>query len=100
MPYTLTFTGDFFHVADFIRGLDDLVKTTNAQVSVNGRLITVDAFSLAPSQSHGFAKLQASFSVTTYLTPPEQGLTGGATPSGPAPTATATPTAATIGGAP
>jgi Tfp pilus assembly protein PilO len=99
MPYTLNFTGSFFHVADFIHGLDNLVKTTNANVSVDGRLLTVNSFSLAPSEE-GFPKLAASFSVTTYLTPPEQGLTGGATPSGPAPTATATPASSTIGGTP
>lgn len=99
MPYTLNFTGDFFHVADFIHGLDNLVKTTNAKVSVDGRLLTVNSFSLAPSEE-GFPQLAATFSVTTYLTPPEQGLTGGATPSGPAPTATATPASSTIGGTP
>lgn len=99
MPYTLNFTGNFFQVANFIHGLDNLVKTTNAKVSVNGRLLTVNSFSLSPSQE-GFPKLAVSFSVTTYLTPPEQGLTGGATPSGPAPTATATPASATIGGTP
>lgn len=99
MPYTLTFTGDFFHVADFIHGLDNLVKTTNSKVSVDGRLITINGFSLAAGPQ-GFPSLQASFSVTTYLTPPEQGLTAGATPAGPAPTTTATPTADTTGGAP
>jgi Tfp pilus assembly protein PilO len=99
MPYTLNFSGNFFQIANFIRGIDNLVKTTNAKVSVNGRLLTVNAFSIAPSEE-GLPKLAVSFSVTTYLTPPEQGLTGGATPSGPAPTATASPTAATIGGTP
>ncbi|MGN6253902.1 MAG: type 4a pilus biogenesis protein PilO [Solirubrobacterales bacterium] len=99
MPYSLSFTGSFFHVADFIHGLDNLVKTTNAKVAVDGRLLTINSFSLTAA-SEGFPNLQASFSVTTYLTPPEQGLTGGATPSGPAPTATATPTAATTGGTP
>jgi Tfp pilus assembly protein PilO len=100
MPYTLTFTGDFFHVAAFIRGLDNLVKTTNSNVSVDGRLITVNSFSLSPAQSG--SGLQASFSVTTYLTPPEQGLTAGATPSGPAPgeLATGTQASATVGGTP
>jgi Tfp pilus assembly protein PilO len=99
MPYTLKFSGNFYHVATFIHGLDDLVKTTNAKVSVDGRLITVNSFELSESEK-GFPRLEASFSVTTYLTPPEQGLTGGATPAGPAPTATATPTASTIGGTP
>jgi Tfp pilus assembly protein PilO len=99
MPYTVNFSGSFFHISDFINGLDNLVKTTNAKVSVDGRLITVNSFELSEAED-GFPRLHASFSVTTYLTPPEQGLTGGATASGPAPTATATPTASTIGGTP
>jgi Tfp pilus assembly protein PilO len=99
MPYTLNFTGNFFEIADFIHGLDELVKTANAKVAVTGRLITVNSFSLKAAPE-GFPRLQATFSVTTFLTPPEQGLTAGATPSGPAPTATATPAAATIGGTP
>jgi Tfp pilus assembly protein PilO len=99
MPYTLTFTGDFFQIADFIHGLDQLVKTTNSKVSVDGRLITVNSFSLSPSETGGAGALSASFSVTTYLTPPEQGITAGATPAGPA-TATATPASAMIGETP
>jgi Tfp pilus assembly protein PilO len=83
MPYSLSFEGDFFAIADFIDGLDDLVKTTNEDVAVDGRLITVDSFSLASSAAGGFPRLQASFSVTTYLIPPGQGLTGGASAAGP-----------------
>lgn len=99
MPYELTFSGSFFHLADFIRGLDSLVKTNKGQVKVDGRLLTINSFSLAPDPGKGFPALQASFSVTTYLTPPEQGVTGGATPSAPEPGA-ATPASTTIGGAP
>jgi Tfp pilus assembly protein PilO len=101
MPYTLTFSGNFFQISGFIHGLDDLVKTTNSDVSVDGRLITVNSFSLVPAPGE-FPKLQASFSVTTYLTPPEQGLTAGVTPSGPTSESltTATQTATTIGGTP
>jgi type II secretory pathway pseudopilin PulG len=98
MPYTLSFRGDFFHVADFIRGLDSLVKTTNGKVAVNGRLLTVNGFSLAAAQS-GFPTLEATFNVTTYLTPPSQGVTGGATPAAPAASA-ATPASTTLGGTP
>jgi Tfp pilus assembly protein PilO len=82
MPYELTFEGTFFKIAKFIEGLDDLVKTTNADVAVDGRLITVDSFSLEPG-GDGFPTLLGSFTVTTYLTPPGQGLTGGASPAGP-----------------
>jgi Tfp pilus assembly protein PilO len=97
MPYTLTFDGGFFEIADFIKGLDELVKTTNEKVAVDGRLITIDSFSLSPDPNGRFPALEASFSVTTYLTPPDQGVTAGATPVSPA---TATPVATTTGGAP
>jgi Tfp pilus assembly protein PilO len=99
MPYTLTFSGNFFHIADFIKGLDSLVKTENSRVSVDGRLITIDGFSLAPDPVGGFPALQATFEVTTYLTPPSQGVTAGATPAAPAPGA-ATPASTTTGGRP
>ncbi len=98
MPYELSFSGSFFHIADFIRGLDSLVKTRNARVAVDGRLITINGFSLAAGPK-GFPGLKASFSVTTYLPPPGQGASGGATPSAPAPSA-ATPASTTTGGAP
>lgn len=82
MPYTLTFQGDFFKIADFIEKLDNLVKTSNEDVAVDGRLITVNSFSLTPSSSEGISSLEATFSVTTYLTPPGQGLLAGAAPTG------------------
>lgn len=96
MPYTLTFDGDFFRIADFIKGLDSLVATKDGQVAVDGRLMTVDGFSLVPGEG-GFPQLTATFAVTTYLTPPEQGVTGGATPESPS---GAAPVATTTGGAP
>lgn len=99
MPYSLTFEGNFFHIADFIKGLDSLVKTKNEQVSVNGRLLTIDGFKLDADKNSGFPSLQATFGVTTYLTPPGQGTTAGATPSAPA-AATATPASTTLGGTP
>jgi Tfp pilus assembly protein PilO len=99
MPYTLSFEGSFFQIADFIRGLDSLVKTKSSQVSVDGRLVTIDGFSLAPAEDGGSTYLEASFEVTTYLTPPEQGVTAGATPAAPAPAA-ATPASTTTGGTP
>jgi len=99
MPYTLTFDGGFFQIADFIKGLDSLVKTDREGVLVDGRLLTIDGFSLSADQESGFPALEASFSVTTYLTPPNEGVTGGATPESPA-GEIATPAATTTGGAP
>jgi len=98
MPYEVSFDGDFFEIADFIEGLDKLVKTKEDTVTVDGRLVTIDSFSLEADASKGFPALQASFSLTTYLTPPSEGSTE-TTPGAAAP-ATATPAATTTGGAP
>jgi Tfp pilus assembly protein PilO len=96
MPYEVTFDGDFFEIAGFIEGLDSLVKTGSGEVKVDGRLVTIDGFTLTPDPKDGFPALQASFSLTTYLTPPGEG----GTESVPLPTTTATPAAATTGETP
>lgn len=96
MPYTVTFDGNFFQIANFIKGIDSLVKTSDEEVAVDGRLVTVDGFALEADPERGFPALQASFALTTYLTPPGEGVTGGATPSAPG-TATLTPAATTTG---
>lgn len=98
MPYTLKFKGSFFHLADFIHGLDSLVKTKNSEVDVTGRLITISGFNLKGDSTKGFPHLEAEFTVTTFLVPPEQGITGGASPTSPAPATTQVST--TIGGTP
>lgn len=85
MPYSLSFSGSFFHIANFMQGIDSLVNPGGSDVGVDGRLVTLDGFSLAANPEHGFPYLDASFSVTTYLTPPSQGVTAGATPTAPAP---------------
>lgn len=92
MPYTLDFSGSFFQVADFIKDINSLVETGDG-FAVDGRLVTVDGFALTPIGEEGEAQLQASFAVTTYVTPPSQGVTAGATATAPAP-GTATPAAA------
>jgi Tfp pilus assembly protein PilO len=98
MPYSLKFKGSFFRLAEFIHGLDSLVKTENSEVDVTGRLITIDGFSLKPDSNKGFPFLEANFSVTTFLVPPAQGVTGGASPSSPEPATTQVAT--TTGGTP
>jgi Tfp pilus assembly protein PilO len=94
MPYSLTFRGSFFGIARFIGEVDGLVRSGKAAMKVNGRLVTINGFSLATGSTEsgggaesdpgGQTELQASFNVTTYLTPPGQGITLGATPNAPA----------------
>ncbi len=95
MPYTLDFEGGFFDITKFINSIDDLVTTgTDGKVDVHGRLVTIDSFSLTPIGSSGGKEaagsatgaLSADFAVSTYVTPPGQGLTAGATAAGPSET--------------
>ncbi len=81
--YKLNFSGDFFNVSSFVQGLDRMVSDTGGRVVVDGRLTTIDGFALTADKKDGLPKLNASFIVTTFLTPPEQGLTAGATPTAP-----------------
>jgi Tfp pilus assembly protein PilO len=80
MPYKLSFSGSFFQIADFIAGIDSLVHGSGEQVDVEGRLVTLNGFALTEEQERGFPYLNASFSVTTYLTPPGQEAAAVATP--------------------
>jgi hypothetical protein len=96
LKYTLTFQGDFFHIADFMQAADRLVGSSDGRVVVDGRLSTVNGFSLSPGDG---AALTATLSVTTYTTPQDQGLTAGATPSGPSNLPSDTPQLASQEGA-
>lgn len=87
LPYTLKFRGGFFDIANFIGGVDDLVQPTDSglRLTPDGRLFTVDGFVLNGGHPGSSPELKASFAVTTYATPADQGLTLGASPSAPAP---------------
>ncbi len=80
--FTLTFQGNFFHLADLLRRLQAFVKVNNSHVSVGGRLITLNAITLGAASS-GFPAMDTTISATTYLVPASQGLTNGASPSSP-----------------
>lgn len=90
MPYSLSFSGDFFQVADFIKEIDSLVHTGNSKVAVDGRLVTLDGFALNADPELDFPHLDATFAVTTYVTPPNEGITAGASPTAPAPSTAVT----------
>ena len=94
LNYELTFAGHFFDTADFIAGVDKLINLrSGGQVAADGRLLTIDGFSMVGDPDQGFPMLEASFVVNAYATPSSQGLTLGASPAAPAPTVPgATPT--------
>jgi hypothetical protein len=99
-PFTFTFQGNFFHLADFLGRLQRFVTMGDQQLSVSGRLMTLNAISLGPG-SAGFPQITATISATTFLLPASQGLLNGATPAGPSSTGTQTvSTPATTSAAP
>jgi Type II secretion system (T2SS), protein M len=88
-PFTFTFGGNFFHLANFLGRLQRFVQASNQRLSVSGRLMTLNSISLG-SGSSGFPQISATISATTYLLPASEGLLNGATPGGPAPSGTQT----------
>lgn len=85
-PYTLMLRGGYFDVANFIGKVDGLVSpvASGTQVAPDGRLMTINGFSLELSGVGPSPDLKANFLVTTYSTG-DQGLTLGASPTAPAP---------------
>jgi hypothetical protein len=96
-----TFTGSFFELADFFHRLKRFVYADGEQVRVRGRLMTIDGVSYETSPET-FPALAAKVNATVYLSPKAQGVTAGATPSGPAPAPGSAPvsTASTDSGSP
>lgn len=85
-PFSFTFRGSFFHLADFFSRLERFVTAGSHGIAVRGRLLTLDSVTLTP-QSSGFPQIEATVSATAYLLPSAQGLAAGASPAGPAPAA-------------
>jgi hypothetical protein len=86
VPLELEFVGDFFNLEDFFHRVKRFVRVANADVVVSGRLITIEGVRWS-SDVEIFPKIRAEITATVYLSPKAQGVTAGATPQGPAPTA-------------
>jgi hypothetical protein len=80
--FNFTFRGNFFHLSDFFNRIQQFVTTAQNQISISGRLMTVNAISLTPD-TEGWPKIDAAVSATTYLMPPDPNPLGGPTPASP-----------------
>jgi Type II secretion system (T2SS), protein M len=104
MPFTFVFNGSFvdlYHLFQQLNGFT--VRTSSGDLQVTGRLLTIQSTKLAPVTSSGAGKgsaqqLTGTITATAYVLPATQGLTGGATATGPV-GATTTQTASTTAGA-
>ena len=83
MPFSFNFEGKFFSLSDFMSHLERFVSVRNDRIDVTGRLLVLESLLLEPGEE-GFPNIDASIGATSYLLPASQGLTGGATPEGPA----------------
>jgi len=105
VPLSLDFSGNFFDLAAFFHRLKRYVETSENDILVRGRLMTVEAVEFK-SDAESFPKVSATLTANVYLAPLNEGTTAGAAPTGPgttpalveqpadgsvAPTATATP---------
>jgi type IV pilus assembly PilO-like protein len=76
LPFEYKFKGDFFHLGSLIHNVSRLVQSRNREVSISGRLVVIQGFSMTRGK--------VSIIATTYMLPADQGLFGGASPAGPA----------------
>ncbi len=83
MPFSFEFVGSFFRLEDFFNRVTAFTDVTPAgNLVVRGRLLSIDSFELKAAPA-GFPKVAASVKATAYVLPLGQGLTAGATASGP-----------------
>jgi len=97
MPFTFVFNGGFENLYNLFQQLDGFaLRTTSGGLQVSGRLLTVQSVKLAPATTSGTGsgkpseQLSGTITATAYVLPAGQTLTGGATSTGPAGTATQT----------
>lgn len=82
MPFSFTFDGNFRRLHTFFGRLEQFIQSSKQQIAVSGRLLTIDGISMAAAPS-GFPRVRASVTATAYLIPRDEGLSNGASPTGP-----------------
>lgn len=82
VPLEFAFNGRFFDLADFFHEMKRFVYLSNRRVRVEGRLMTIDGFTI---DSSTFPSIKANVRATVYLAPKSEGTTAGASPTSPAP---------------
>jgi hypothetical protein len=93
MPFNFTFSGSFFRLSDFFTRLERFVTVQNDNIDVTGRLLLLGSISITP-EGNDLEQLSAKVGAATYLVPETEGVTDGATASGPAATTPASAPAA------
>ena len=69
MPFSFVFNGTYFDMESFLHDVQGFVRVNGQRVSVTGRLLSVDAFSLTAGPG-GFPSVKASMTATAYVLSP------------------------------
>jgi Tfp pilus assembly protein PilO len=88
MPFKFAFSGSYFQLSDFFTRLEDFVTVQNDKIDVTGRLMLLGAITVTPDTDN-VGELKAEIGAATYIVPPTEGVTAGATPDAPSGAATA-----------
>ena len=66
MPFSFVFSGTFFDMERFFGDVQSFVRVDGKEVDANGRLLSVDGFSLVAGPG-GFPNVKANVVATAYL---------------------------------
>jgi type II secretory pathway component PulM len=66
MPFSFVFSGTYFDMERFFGDVQSFVKVKGKQVDADGRLLSIDGFSLVAGPG-GFPNVKASVAATAYL---------------------------------
>ncbi|MGZ4368678.1 MAG: type 4a pilus biogenesis protein PilO [Gaiellaceae bacterium] len=66
VPITLTFTGNYYGLVDFLLRMRNLVDVQNGELDANGRLFSVNTISFAQAKE-GFPQITATLVVNAYV---------------------------------
>jgi Tfp pilus assembly protein PilO len=69
MPFTLSFSGDFATLGNFMSRLDRFVTLKSDKIEVNGRLMRVEKFQLVPNTEAGWPHMVATIGAASYIVP-------------------------------
>jgi Tfp pilus assembly protein PilO len=95
-PFTFTFKGTYENLQQFMARMERFVNLRNEKMNVTGRLLRLETIDMQVD-TVGFPRIMARIAGKSYQVPETQGLTAGATPTGPA-AATPAATPAPAGG--
>lgn len=88
-PFSFDYVGPFFRLSDFLGALQRYVEVSEERLTVDGRLLRIDGFTLGEADAGKPPKV--SIQATAFSLPEGESALGGATPAGPAGASTTSP---------